>query len=84
MKDISSKLGFILSNICVFLDNELIIISSKTLDMGYDIKSDLDTIIKNNVPVEIKTAYATLNQDEVIYGGFALSLDDILEKIAYY
>ncbi|AOT72611.1 ROK family protein [Geosporobacter ferrireducens] len=84
MKDVSERLGFVLYNISVFLDNELIIISSKTIDMGYDIKKDLDEIIKKNTLIEVKTEYASLNQDEVIYGGFALSLDHILDKIITY
>lgn len=84
MKEITDKLGLILLNICVLLDIELIIIGGKVIDIEYDIKSDLDDILSRNIPVEIKTGFSSLNGDEVIYGGFALSLDHILKEIAYY
>lgn len=84
MKEVTDKLGLILLNICVLLDIELIVIGGKIMEIGYDIKSDLDVIISKNVPMEIKTGFSSLDGDEVIYGGFALSIDNILNEIAYY
>ncbi|PKM51995.1 MAG: hypothetical protein CVV02_03120 [Firmicutes bacterium HGW-Firmicutes-7] len=84
MEDAINKLGLILSNICALLDIELIIIGGKIVDIDYDIKTKLDQIINTNIPIEVKTGFSSLNDDEIIFGGFALSLDEILKKIAIY
>jgi len=84
MEDISNKLGMILSNICALLDIELIIIGGKIIDINYDIKAKLDKIIYTNIPTDVKTGFSSLSGDEIIFGGFALSLDEILKKIAIY
>jgi predicted NBD/HSP70 family sugar kinase len=81
MKNLTNRLGLVLSHISVLLDIELIILGGKVLDMGYDIKKDIDEILKRNVLLETQTGLASLNSDEVIYGGFALSLDYILKNI---
>jgi len=84
MEDITNKLGMILSNICALLDIELIIIGGKIVDINYDIKAKLDKIIYANIPTDVKTGFSSLSGDEIIFGGFALSLDEILKKIAIY
>ena len=84
MDHVTDKLGIILLNACALLDIELIIIGGKISDIRYDLKSKLDTMIKNNLPVDVEIGFSSLDDDEIIYGAFALSLDDILGEIAIY
>jgi predicted NBD/HSP70 family sugar kinase len=84
MEDVTSKLGLILSNICALLDIEMIIIGGKIVDFDYNIKAKLDQILKDYIPIEVKTGFSSLNDDEIILGGFALSLDEILKEIAIF
>lgn len=84
MENVTDKLGLILLNTCALLDIELIIIGGRIIDIGYDLKSKLDEMIKDNLPVEVEVGFSSLSDDEIIYGAFALSLDDILREIAIY
>ncbi|MEN1761109.1 ROK family protein, partial [Anoxynatronum sibiricum] len=84
MHDVVEKLGFTLANICVLLDIEQIIIGGRVVDIGYDIKGHLEGMLESTVPVQTKIAYASLNNDEVIYGGFALAVDSLLKDISIY
>lgn len=84
MEDVTGKLSLILSNICALLDIDLIIIGGKIADINYDFKTRVNQIINNNLPLKVRTEYSSLNNDEIIFGGFALSLDEILKEIAIY
>lgn len=84
MEDVSNRLSLILSNICALLDIDLIIIGGKIVDINFDLKTKVNQTINKNLPLEVKTEYSSLNNDEIIYGGFALSLDEILKEIAIY
>lgn len=81
LKNAIVKTGFVLSNICVLLDIDAIIIGGQILEINYDFCNELSGIVHELTPVEVKTVKASLNGDEVIYGGFALALDDILDHI---
>lgn len=84
MDYVTQKLCLILTNICTLLDIELIIIGGKIVEIDYDFKSKLSDMINKTLILGVKTEYSSLQGDEVILGGFGLSLDEILKEIAIY
>ncbi len=73
-----------LVNSCYLLDMDAFIIGGQLLDLNYDFKSKLDEMVNESENIEVEIGYSSLNQDEVIYGGFALALDEILKNIVDY
>ena len=84
MDYVTQKLCLILTNICTLLDIELIIIDGKIVEIDYDFKSKLRDMINKNLILGVKMEYSSLKGNEVILGGFGLSLDEILKEIAIY
>ncbi len=84
MEQIVEKLSFVLVNSCYLLDMDAFIIGGQLLELNYDFKSKLDEMVNESGNIEVEIGYSSLNQDEVIYGGFALALDEILKNIVDY
>jgi len=84
MEQIVEKLSFVLVNSCYLLDMDAFIIGGQLLELNYDFKSKLDEMVNEYRNIEVEIGYSSLNQDEVIYGGFALALDEILKNIVDY
>lgn len=81
MQRVVNTLGVVLSNICILLDLDLIVLGGKLMDLGYDFISPLNQIVSQIAPFETRVSRSALDQNAIIYGAFTVALDLIHKNI---
>ncbi|HHU62746.1 MAG TPA: ROK family transcriptional regulator [Clostridiales bacterium] len=79
--DSARMLGWVIANINVVLDVDLVIIGGRVIELGQHFIRPLRQTIDRLSPLSISVVYASLGSKAVVYGGFALGLDYVFNHI---
>ncbi len=81
IQDSAKMLGWVIANINVILDVELVIIGGRVIELGEHFIEPIRQTIDRLSPLNTSIVYASLGSKAVIYGGFALGLDYVFNHI---
>jgi len=74
-------LAVVLSNMSLLLDLELIVIGGEIIKLGYAFIQPLREMVNRLVPLTTTIVFSELGERSGIYGGFAVSMDHVLNKL---
>ncbi len=80
-KEMVQALSVVLANMSILLDLELIVIGGDIVKLGYAFIQPLRELVNGLVPLTTTIVFSELGERAGIYGGFAVSLDQVMGKL---
>ncbi len=80
-KELVHSLSVVLVNMSLLLDLELIVIGGQITKLGYSFIQPLRELVNRMVPLTTTLVYSELGERSGIYGGFAISMEHVMDKL---